>query len=66
MDIYDTHAHFSEGREKTVATLARARAAGVARLMAVGGSPELNRAALLAVRIRRNTLSAGCPKRSRT
>ena len=48
MDIYDTHAHFSENREKTAATLTRARAAGVARLMAVGGSPELNRAALLA------------------
>ena len=48
MDIYDTHAHFSEDRDKTAATLARARAAGVARLMAVGGSPELNRAALLA------------------
>ena len=48
MDIYDTHAHFSENREKTASTLARARAAGVARLMAVGGSPELNHAALLA------------------
>ena len=48
MDIYDTHAHFSEDREKTLATLTRARAAGVTRLMAVGGSPELNRAALLA------------------
>ena len=48
MDIYDTHAHFSEDSEKAAATLARARAAGVARLMAVGGSPELNRAALLA------------------
>ena len=48
MDIYDTHAHFAEDREKTAATLARARAAGVTRLMAVGGSPELNRAALLA------------------
>ena len=48
MDIYDTHAHFSEDREKTSATLARARAADVARLMAVGGSAELNRAALLA------------------
>lgn len=48
MDIYDTHAHFAEDRGKTAATLARARAAGVARLMAVGGSPELNRAALLA------------------
>ena len=48
MDIYDTHAHFSEDRAKTLATLTRARAAGVMRLMAVGGSPELNRAALLA------------------
>ena len=48
MDIFDTHAHFSEDREKTAATLAHARAAGVALLMAVGGSPELNRAALLA------------------
>lgn len=48
MDIYDTHAHFSEDCKKTADTLARARAAGVTRLMAVGGSPELNRAALLA------------------
>ena len=48
MDIYDTHAHFSEDREKTAATLARANVAGVTRLIAVGGSPELNRAALLA------------------
>ena len=48
MDIYDTHAHFSEDREKTAATLTRARATGVTRLMAVGGSPDLNRAALLA------------------
>ena len=48
MDIYDTHAHFSENRANTAAALERARAAGVARLMAVGGSPELNRAALLA------------------
>ena len=48
MDIYDTHAHFSEDREKTATTLVRANVAGVARLMAVGGSPELNRAALLA------------------
>ena len=48
MDIYDTHAHFPENREKAAAALERARAAGVARLMAVGGSPELNRAALLA------------------
>lgn len=48
MNIFDTHAHFTEDREKTSATLERAAAAGVSRLMAVGGSPELNRAALLA------------------
>ncbi len=48
MDIFDTHAHFTEDAERTRATLARAAGAGVSRLMAVGGSPELNRAALLA------------------
>ena len=48
MNIYDTHAHFGEDGTKTEATLARAHAAGVTRLMAVGGSPELNRAAILA------------------
>ena len=48
MEIYDTHAHFDEDRAKTEATLARAHSAGVTRLMAVGGSPELNRAAILA------------------
>lgn len=48
MNIYDTHAHFGEDRGKTAATLDRAHAAGVTRIMAVGGSPELNRAAILA------------------
>ena len=48
MQIYDTHAHFEDNREKTDATLKRAREAGVTRLMAVGGSDEINRAALLA------------------
>ena len=48
MNIFDTHAHFTEDASKTADTLGRARAAGVTRLMAVGGSPALNRAALLA------------------
>jgi len=48
MEIFDTHAHFTEDREKTAAVLDRAFAAGVSRIMAVGGSAELNRAALLA------------------
>ena len=43
-ELFDTHAHF-EGDEKSVAAaVARAAAAGVTRIMAVGGSPELNRA----------------------
>lgn len=48
MNIFDTHAHFSEDPQKTVDTLERAFGAGVSHLMAVGGSPELNRAALMA------------------
>ena len=48
MNLFDTHAHFSCDAEKTAATLVRASQAGVAQLMAVGGSPELNRAAMLA------------------
>ena len=48
MNLFDTHAHFSCDAEKTAATLARAYEAGVTQLMAVGGSPELNRAAMLA------------------
>ena len=46
MNLFDTHAHFSEDAEKTASSLRRAFDAGVANLMAVGGSPELNRAAL--------------------
>ncbi len=48
MNLFDTHAHFTCNEEKTSATLGRAADAGVSCLMAVGGSPELNRAALLA------------------
>jgi TatD DNase family protein len=48
MEIFDTHAHFPQDEEKISRLLERASAAGVTRLMAVGGSPELNRAALIA------------------
>ena len=43
MELFDTHAHFEGTREETAAALERALAAGVARVMAVGGSEELNR-----------------------
>ncbi len=45
MELYDTHAHFGTGRTEISDVLARARSAGVSRLMAVGGSDELNAAA---------------------
>ena len=49
--LFDTHCHFeTEDAAAIGATLARARAAGVRRLMAVGGSPALNAAACAAVR----------------
>jgi len=58
MNLFDTHAHFSCNAEKTAATLARASQAGVTQLMAVGGSPELNRAAMLAYEtVRDSTLN---------
>ncbi len=49
--FFDTHAHFPENPDDIAALLKRARAAGVTRLMAVGGSPELNRAARSAAEI---------------
>lgn len=49
--LYDTHAHFPGDPDGIAAILKRARAAGVERLMAVGGSPELNGAALKAAEI---------------
>ncbi len=43
MNLFDTHAHFEGSAEETSAMLARARAAGVSHVLAVGGSAELNR-----------------------
>ena len=46
---FDTHAHFPADAAATAALLERAAAAGVTRIVAVGGSPELNRGARMAV-----------------
>lgn len=49
MRLFDTHCHFeSEEPSEIAAILSRARAAGVEKLMAVGGSDALNRTAALA------------------
>ena len=44
----DTHVHFDSSSAATAAVVQRALAAGVTRLVAVGGSPELNEAAVAA------------------
>ena len=49
MNIFDTHAHFPEDAQKITGLLERAANAGISHLMAVGGSRELNHAALMAV-----------------
>ena len=52
MELYDTHAHFGPDADSTAAVLARAVESGVARIMAIGGSAELNDSALLAHQLR--------------
>jgi TatD DNase family protein len=51
MELFDTHAHFGGTESETAALLERAKAAGVGRVMAVGGDETLNAGALAAVRI---------------
>ena len=52
MRLYDTHCHFECADPLEIAaTLARAKAAGVEKLMAVGGSDALNEAALVAMQV---------------
>ena len=49
MRLFDTHCHFeTTDADEISATLSRAKAAGVEKVMAVGGSPALNAAALAA------------------
>ena len=50
MRLFDTHCHFEKADVPVIAAeLSRARAAGVERLMAVGGSAALNESAVVAV-----------------
>lgn len=46
--LFDTHAHFSTDAASVAAQLQAAANAGVRRIVAVGGSPQLNAGALLA------------------
>ena len=46
----DTHVHFDSSADATTASVQRALEAGVTRLLAVGGNPELNAAAIAAAR----------------
>jgi len=59
MKLFDTHCHFETESEPEIrSVLERAQAAGVRRLIAVGGSPELNAAALAAKRAANGTSCA--------
>ena len=59
MRLYDTHCHFERADPTEIAAvLARAKAAGVEKLMAVGGSPALNDSATLAVEVANEALVA--------
>lgn len=51
MKLFDTHCHFeTTDAGEIAAVLSRAKAAGVEKVMAVGGSPALNAAALAAAK----------------
>ena len=59
MRLYDTHCHFERADPTEIAAiLSRAKAAGVEKLMAVGGSPSLNESAALAVEVADEALVA--------
>ena len=59
MRLYDTHCHFERAVPTEIAAiLSRAKAAGVEKLMAVGGSPALNESAALAAEVASETLVA--------
>ena len=52
MRLFDTHCHFeTTDAAEIAAVLARARDAGVEKVMAVGGSPSLNSAAVMAAEL---------------
>ena len=49
MRLFDTHAHFTGTPEETAAAIARAKEAGVAAIMAVGGDAKANAGVLDAI-----------------
>ena len=59
MRLFDTHCHFERAEPTEIAAiLSRAKAAGVEKLMAVGGSPKLNESAALAMEVAADMLVA--------
>ena len=56
MKIFDTHAHFSGDETSIASIIDNAISSGVDRIMAVGGSDELNNAAILANKVRSNNI----------
>jgi TatD DNase family protein len=56
MKIFDTHAHFGGDESSIAAIIDNAVNAGVTKIMAVGGSDELNTSALLAKKVRPETM----------
>ena len=59
MRLFDTHCHFDRAVPSEIAAiLERAKAAGVEKLMAVGGSPKLNESATLAADVAAEALVA--------
>ena len=57
-ELFDTHCHFEGTADEIAAQIERASAAGVTRIMAVGGSEALNRGVELAAVGRPNVLRA--------
>lgn len=57
-ELFDTHCHFEGTADEIAAQISRAVAAGVTRIMAVGGSEALNRGVELAAAGRPNVLRA--------
>ena len=58
IELFDTHCHFEGTADEIAAQISRAVAAGVTRIMAVGGSEALNRGVELAAAGRPNVLRA--------
>jgi len=67
MKLYDTHCHFESADPAEIAAiLRRAKSAGVEKLMAVGGSDQLNQSARLAAGLRSEVEVGGQGQGQRT